>query len=40
MSVDGNPVAVSFRNVDILFGTEQQRALDLLDKGDTRETIL
>ena len=40
MSSDGNPVAVSFRNVDILFGTEQQRALDLLDKGDTRETIL
>jgi glycine betaine/proline transport system ATP-binding protein len=40
MSVDDNPVAVSFRNVDILFGTEQQRALGLLDKGDTRETIL
>jgi glycine betaine/proline transport system ATP-binding protein len=40
VSVATNPVAVSFRNVDILFGAEQDRALALLDKGDTRESIL
>ena len=40
MAVANNSVAVSFRNVDILFGPEQQRALELLDKGDTRESIL
>jgi glycine betaine/proline transport system ATP-binding protein len=40
MSVNDNPVAVSFRKVDILFGSEQTRALELLDKGGTRESIL
>ena len=40
MSITNNPVAVSFKNVDILFGSEQKRALELLDKGDTRESIL
>ena len=40
VAVAGNPVAVSFKNVDILFGSEHQRALELLDKGETRESIL
>jgi glycine betaine/proline transport system ATP-binding protein len=40
MSVKDNPVAVSFKNVDILFGTEQERALELLDQGGTRDSIL
>ena len=40
MSVEDNPVAVSFRSVDIIFGAEQTRALELLDKGGTREAIL
>jgi glycine betaine/proline transport system ATP-binding protein len=30
---------VSFRNVDILFGDEQKKALTLLDAGGTRDTI-
>lgn len=40
MTVTKNPVAVSFRNVDIMFGSEQKRALELLDEGGTRESIL
>ena len=40
MSVEGNPVAVSFRTVDIIFGSDQKRALELLDQGGTRESIL
>ena len=40
MSVTNNPVTVSFRKVDIIFGVEQTRALELLDKGGTRESIL
>ncbi|MFT5658984.1 MAG: glycine betaine/proline transport system ATP-binding protein [Gammaproteobacteria bacterium] len=40
MSVTNNPVAVSFRNVDIIFGEAQNRAIELLDQGGTRETIL
>ena len=40
MSVEGNSVAISFRSVDIIFGAEQARALELLDKGGTRESIL
>ena len=40
MSVEGNSVAISFRSVDIIFGAEQARALELLDNGGTRESIL
>ncbi len=40
MSMTSNPAAVSFRNVDILFGKDQKRALALLDKGGTRDSIL
>lgn len=40
MSVVDNPVSISFKNVDILFGEEQKTALELLDKGGTRESIL
>ena len=40
MSVTDNPIAVSFRNVDIIFGDEQARAVELLDAGGTRESIL
>ena len=40
MPTSDNPIAVSFKNVDILFGTEQTRALELLDEGGTRESIL
>ena len=40
MPVENNPVAVSFQNVDIIFGADQTRALELLDKGGTREAIL
>jgi glycine betaine/proline transport system ATP-binding protein len=40
MSVIDNPVAISFIDVDIIFGQEQKRALELLDKGGTRESIL
>jgi len=40
MSVINNPVAISFKNVDIIFGQEQKRAIELLDKGGTRESIL
>jgi len=40
MSISENPVAVSFRQVDILFGDQQSRALELLDQGATRESIL
>lgn len=40
MSVSNNPVAVSFKKVDIIFGAEQARAIELLDNGDTRESIL
>ena len=40
MSVANNPVAVAFKNVDILFGSEKERALELLDKGGSRESIL
>jgi glycine betaine/proline transport system ATP-binding protein len=31
---------VAFRNVDVVFGATPQTALGLLDKGETRETIL
>ena len=40
MSVINNPVSVSFKKVDILFGDQQKRALELLDAGGTRESIL
>jgi glycine betaine/proline transport system ATP-binding protein len=40
VSFANNPVAVAFKNVDILFGSEKERALELLDKGDSRESIL
>ena len=40
MSVENNPVAVSFQNVDIIFGAEQSRAMELLDNGGNRDTIL
>jgi glycine betaine/proline transport system ATP-binding protein len=40
MSVINSPVAIAFKNVDIIFGQEQKRALELLDKGGTRESIL
>lgn len=33
-------VAVSFKQVDIIFGDEQEKATKLLDDGGTRETIL
>lgn len=33
-------VAVSFKNVDIIFGDEQTRAIKLLDDGGTRDSIL
>ncbi|QIB33366.1 choline ABC transporter ATP-binding protein [Ancylobacter pratisalsi] len=32
--------AVEFRNIDIVFGTDQKRALKLIDEGRTREEIL
>lgn len=32
--------AVEFRNIDIVFGAEQKRALGLIDEGRTREEIL
>jgi len=32
--------AVEFKNVDIVFGEERRRALELLDAGGTRESIL
>ncbi len=32
--------AVDFKNVDIIFGDEQKRALQLLDQGGTRDSIL
>ena len=32
--------AVEFKNVDIVFGDERKRALELLDAGGTRESIL
>ncbi len=32
--------AVDFRNVDIMFGDNRSRALELLDQGGTRESIL
>jgi glycine betaine/proline transport system ATP-binding protein len=38
MSDNASPM-VSFRNVDILFGDAQARALELLDKGGTRDSI-
>jgi len=40
MSVTDNPVAVSFNNVDIIFGESQEQAMQLLDSGGTRESIL
>ena len=40
MTVTNNPVAVSFRNVDIMFGDKQKEALAALDAGGTRATIL
>jgi glycine betaine/proline transport system ATP-binding protein len=40
MSAADSSIAVSFRNVDILFGPELERALALLDSGETRESIL
>ncbi|MDN5927767.1 MAG: choline ABC transporter ATP-binding protein [Hyphomicrobiales bacterium] len=33
-------VAVDFQNVDIVFGEEQRRALDMVDRGASREEIL
>ena len=40
MSVINNPVSVSFNKVDIIFGEAQSRAMELLDAGGTRESIL
>ena len=40
MSVTDNPVAVSFKNVDIIFGGAETSAIELLDQGASRETIL
>ncbi len=40
MSIINNPIAVSFKNVDIIFGDKQSEALSLLDKGKNREDIL
>ena len=40
MSVTNNPIAVSFKKVDIIFGEAQARAIELLDNGGTRESIL
>lgn len=40
MSVTSNPVAVSFKKIDIIFGEAQARAVELLDSGGTRESIL
>jgi glycine betaine/proline transport system ATP-binding protein len=33
-------VAVEFRNVDIVFGKDTARALDMIDKGATRDEVL
>ena len=33
-------VAVDFRNVDIVFGAARAEALDMIDKGATRQEIL
>lgn len=40
MPVTKDPIAVSFKKVDIIFGEAQARAIELLDAGGTRETIL
>jgi len=40
MPVKNNPVSVSLKNVDIMFGEAQEHAIELLDKGGTRESIL
>ena len=40
MSLTNNPVTVSFNKVDIIFGEAQANALELLDAGGTRESIL
>ena len=40
MSVTNNPVSVSFKKVDIIFGEARSRAMELLDAGGTRESIL
>jgi len=40
MSVINNPISVSFKKVDIIFGEAQSRAMELLDAGGTRESIL
>jgi len=40
MPMTDSPVSVSFRNVDIIFGEAHTQALELLDKGGTRESIL
>jgi glycine betaine/proline transport system ATP-binding protein len=40
MSVTNNPISVSFKKVDIIFGEAQSRAMELLDAGGTRESIL
>lgn len=40
MSITDNPVAVSFKNVDIIFGDAQEKAIELLDKGNDRTQIL
>ena len=40
MPFENNPVSVSFKHVDIMFGEAQERAMALLDKGGTRESIL
>jgi glycine betaine/proline transport system ATP-binding protein len=33
-------VAVDFQNVDIVFGKEQRAALDMIDRGASRDEIL
>ena len=40
MPITNSPVSVSFKNVDIIFGEAKTRALELLDNGGTRESIL
>jgi len=40
MSVTNNPISVSFKKVDIIFGEAQSRAMEMLDAGGTRESIL
>lgn len=40
MKITADPVAISFKNVDIIFGEDQIGALELLDEGHDRASIL